>query len=112
MPNEWFEPLLYAASETWAAKTGKSADDWLFVSSVNYETGCNSVRWSAPIPIELTPEQVAKKYEQGYQTALSKVVHAYRAGHFKYIKELLTPYKKRLSKRFADMLQEVESQHK
>jgi hypothetical protein len=110
MPKKDFEPLLYAASEAWAAKTGKEANDWPFIATVNYETGCNSARWSARKPIELTPEQVEEQRELNYRRALSRVVHAYRSGNLKYVKELLTPYRDRLSSRFSDMLMEAKSQ--
>jgi hypothetical protein len=108
MPNKEFEVLLYLARKAWAAKTGKEDDDWSFIASINYETGCNSARWSKPTAIELTPEQITRQFERNYQRALSKVVHAHRAGRFKYVEELLTPYKNRLSKKFSDMLQEAK----
>jgi Protein of unknown function (DUF4240) len=110
MPNKNCESLLYLASKAWAAKTGKEADAWSFIASVNSETGCNSERWPTRKSIELTSEQLAAQDEQRYQRALSKVVHAYRSGRFKYVEELLTPYRDRLSKRFSEMLQEAKSQ--
>jgi Protein of unknown function (DUF4240) len=111
MPNKEFEPLLYAASDAWAAKTGKEVEDWLFIANINYETGCNSSRWSTPKPRKLTPKQVEEQYERNYQRTLSKVVHAYRSRNFKYVEELLNPYRNRLSRRFLDMLQEAKSQN-
>jgi Protein of unknown function (DUF4240) len=108
MPNQDCESLLYVASQAWASKTGNEANDWSFIASVNYETGCNSSRWSTQKPIKLTPEQFAEQHERNYQRALSSVVHAYRAGRFKYVEELLTPYRDRLSMRFFNMLQEAK----
>jgi Protein of unknown function (DUF4240) len=110
MPNKDCESLLYVARKAWAAKTGEEEDAWPFIASVDYETGCNAERWATRKSIELTAEQIAVQDEQRYQRALSKVVHAYRSGRFKYVEELLTPYKDRLSKRFSKMLQEAKSQ--
>jgi Protein of unknown function (DUF4240) len=110
MPNNDCESLLYVARKAWAAKTGEEEDTWPFIASVDYETGCNAERWATRKSIELTSEQIAAQDEQQYQRALSKVVHAYRSGRFKYVEELLTPHKDRLSKRFSKMLQEAKSQ--
>ncbi|MBE9160315.1 DUF4240 domain-containing protein [Nodosilinea sp. LEGE 06152] len=110
MPDQEYEPLLYVASNAWAVKTGNKADDWPFVSSISYETGCNSARWSELNPVELTLEQVAEQHELNYQRALSSVVHAYRKGYFEQVVKLLKQYRSRLSEQFSDMLQDAQSQ--
>jgi hypothetical protein len=109
MPNKDCESLLYVASETWAAKTGREAEEWPFVSIINYETGGNLARWSKPKTIELTPAEITRQYELNYDRALSSVVHAYHKGRFEHVVKLLTPYSNRLSKRFSDMLQEAKA---
>ena len=41
--DDWFEPILYAASQAFEASTG---DEWDYVPSVSYETGSNAEGWA------------------------------------------------------------------
>lgn len=41
--DDWFEPILYAASQAFEATTG---DEWDYVPSVSYETGSNADGWA------------------------------------------------------------------
>jgi hypothetical protein len=41
--DNWFEPILYAASQAFAATSG---DEWDYVPSVSYETGSNAEGWA------------------------------------------------------------------
>jgi hypothetical protein len=45
--SEWCEPLLYVASEAWARKTGKDAEEWDYHPEVSYETGSNEELWGS-----------------------------------------------------------------
>lgn len=45
--NEWCEPLLYVASNAWAEKTGRDAEEWKYQTEVSYETGSNIKLWAA-----------------------------------------------------------------
>ena len=110
MPDAEYEPLLYLASNAWAAKTGNTPDDWGYQPSVSHETGAHSDRWSPHPVIQLTPEQEAEQFEIGYQRAMSSAVHAHRRKSFAYVIELLAPYEDRLSKKFANILSDARSQ--
>jgi len=105
--DHWFEAILYCAGEVLANVTG---EDRHIETSVSYETGANSDRWPDRPVIELTPAQIAEKYEVDYQRALSSVVHASRRGNYRYVIELLSPYTERLSQKFRRMLDDARLQ--
>lgn len=44
--DHWCESLLYVAGEAWARKTGSDAADWNRETSVSFETGSNTAKWS------------------------------------------------------------------
>jgi hypothetical protein len=48
--DEWCEPLLLAAQEAWAAKTGAEPADYPHISTVSYETGANRDAWDGRRP--------------------------------------------------------------
>lgn len=43
--EQWCETLLYPHREAWAHRTGRDSSEWLFCSSVSYESGSNSDLW-------------------------------------------------------------------
>jgi hypothetical protein len=108
--EEWFEPLLYVASEAWAIATGRDPDEWGYTPGVSYETGSNTSRWTTlDTPEEEETSEDDDFVEPKLERAVALAGHAFRARQYRNVVTLLAPHEQQLSKKQRRMLNEARS---
>jgi hypothetical protein len=108
--EQWFEPILSVAAESWAIATGCNPDDWEYCASVSYETGSNISLWNSSDTEQKMLSEDDRFFEPKIERAVARAGHAFRGKNYKYVIVLLTPHEKSLSTKQHKMLNHARVQ--
>jgi Protein of unknown function (DUF4240) len=110
--EQWFEPILSVAAESWAMAMGCDPDDWEYSPSVSYETGSNVSLWNSSDTEQKMLSEEDRFFESKIERAVARAGHAFRGKNYKYVVMLLEPHEKNLSTKQNKMLVETRGKNK
>ena len=108
--EQWFEPILSVAAESWAMAMGCDPDDWEYSASVSYETGSNMSLWNSSGTEQKMLSGDDRFFEPKIERAVARAGHAFRGKNYNYVVLLLAPHEKSLSAKQYRMLNEAREQ--